>query len=148
MDNTWLSIDEQPVAFYYESTIKDGDNETISGRVPALLNGERVELILVFDNENPYGVIAGARPVYVDGETEAVAKSVEALEPGDKVTFLCDYYSYSGEYQDSYQLGDVWEYHEDAMISNTDVGSGGLVTYLLTDFYHREYWTPSLQTGK
>ena len=60
-DRTWLAINGQPVAYYYMDTVDDGTNYTITGRVPALLNGERVNLILVFDNENPYGYIAGAR---------------------------------------------------------------------------------------
>ena len=141
-DDTWISIDKQPVAYYYESTIIENGSRTITGRVPAMLNGDRVELILVFDDANPYGYIAGARYVYTDGETETVAKSMTELEEGDVIDFLCDYYTYEGEYMDSYYLGDSWEYHADAEISNTYVGDGTSVTYLLTDLYGQEYWTP------
>ena len=56
------------MAYYHTNTTDDGENYTISGYVPALLNDERVELVLVFDNDNPYGYIAGARTVYLDGE--------------------------------------------------------------------------------
>ena len=51
-DNTWIAIDKQPVAYYHLDTVEDGDDYTITGCGPAILNGERVELILVFDNEN------------------------------------------------------------------------------------------------
>ena len=141
-DNTWLSIDGQPVAYYYETTIKDGDNYTITGRVPVLVNGDRANLIIVFDNEHPYGYIAGARYDYVEGETETVAKSMTELAEGDTIDYVCDYYTYDGEYQDSYFLGDQMTYKEDLEISNTDVGGDTQITYLLTDIYNQEYWTP------
>ena len=75
----------------------DGEEYTISGYVPALLNDERVELVLVFDNENPYGYIVGARTVYVDGETDTQAKGLTELQVGDTLDFICDYYGYDSE---------------------------------------------------
>lgn len=144
-DRTWLAINGQPVAYYYLDTVMDGDNYTITGHVPALLNGERVNLILVFDNENPYGYIAGARTDYVAGETETVAKGMSQLQVGDTLDFLCDYYSYSGEYMDSYYLGEQMTVTEDMTISNVDVGEGAVrVTYRLTDIYNQQYWTPAI----
>ena len=90
-DRTWLAINGQPVAYYYLDTVINGNNYTITGHVPALLNGERVNLILVFDNEHPYGYIAGARIDYVEGETETIAKGMSQLQVGDTLDFLCDY---------------------------------------------------------
>lgn len=143
-DRTWLAINGQPVAYYYMDTVDDGTNYTITGRVPALLNGERVNLILVFDNENPYGYIAGARADYVEGETETVAKGMSELKVGDTLDFVCDYYSYDGEYLDSYYLGEQMVVTEDMTISNVDVGAGNvLVTYRFTDIYNQQYWTPA-----
>ncbi len=141
-DNTWLSIDGQPVAYYYEDTVKEGDSYTTTGRVPALVNGDRANLIIVFDNEHPYGYIAGARYDYVDGETETVAKSMTELNVGDTIDFVCDYYTYDGDYQNSYFLGEQMIYKEDIEISNTDVGGDTQITYLLIDIYNQEYWTP------
>ena len=141
-DNTWLSIDGQPVAYYYETTVKEGEQYTITGRVPALINGDRANLIIVFDNDHPYGYIAGARYDYVEGETETVAKNMTELAVGDTIDFVCDYYTYDGEYQDSYFLGEQMTYKEDMEISNTDVGGDTQITYLLTDIYNQEYWTP------
>ena len=142
-DRTWLAINGQPVAYYYMDTVDDGTNYTITGYVPALLNGERVELMLVFDNENPYGYIAGARPVYED-ETETVAKGLTEINVGDTLDFICDYYSYEGEYQDSYFLGEQMVVTENMEISNVDVGEGKVrVTYRFTDIYNQQYWTPA-----
>ncbi|MCR4690964.1 MAG: peptidase C11 [Lachnospiraceae bacterium] len=144
-DNTWLSIDNQPVAFYYESTVKDGDDEVITGYVPVLINSKRANLILVFDKENPYGYIAGARYDYKGHETDTVAKSLTELTEGDKIEFVADYYSYNGSYRDTYVIGDAWSYHENAMISNTDVQGKTVITYLLTDFYNRQHYAPAIE---
>ena len=143
-DRTWLAINGQPVAYYYEDTVDDGTNYTITGRVPVLLNGERANLILVFDNENPYGFIVGARTDYAEGETETVAKSMNELQVGDTLDFICDFYTYDGEYKDSYFLGEQMVVSENMTISNVDVGEGAVkVTYRFTDIYNQQYWTPA-----
>ncbi len=142
-DGTWIAIDNQPVPYYYIDTFDDGTNYTITGRVPVLLNGERANLILVFDNAHPRGYIAGARTDYVNGETDTVAKGMEKLNEGDKIEFVCDFYSYEGEYLDSYRLGDELIYNGDHVISNVTVDEDNCsATYLITDIYNNEYWTP------
>ncbi|MBR2121522.1 MAG: peptidase C11 [Lachnospiraceae bacterium] len=145
-DRTWLSVDGSVVAYYHTGTVDDGENYTITGYIPAFLNGDRVELIVVFDNENPYGYIAGARYDYHDGETETAAKSMTELAEGDKIDFICDYYSYSGEYQDSYYLGEQYTYTGQPEISNIDLGSGKvLVMYRITDIYGQTWYTPAIE---
>ncbi|MBQ6266965.1 MAG: peptidase C11 [Clostridia bacterium] len=144
-DGTWLAIDNQPVPYYYIDTIEDGANYTITGRVPVLLNGERANLILIFDTANPYGYIAGARYEYLNGETETVAKGTEGLTEGDKIEFVCDYYTYDGVYQDSYLLGDPMTYTGKHTISNVEIEADKCsATYLITDSYNQEYWTPAV----
>lgn len=147
-DGTWTAIDGQPVAYYHVSTVDDGENYTITGRVPVLLNGERAELILVFNNDSPYGFIAGARRIYKDGETDTVAKGMTELIEGDTLDFLCDYYSYDGQYLDSYMLGDrmtVSGSMEDMEISYVYIPiDAARATYRFTDIYAQEYWSPVL----
>lgn len=141
-DGTWLAINGQPVAYYHLNTVDDGENYTITGRVPVMLNGERADLILVFDNENPYGFIAGARTNYANGQTETVAKNMTGLQVGDTLDFLCDYYGYDGSYQDSYYLGEPMVVEEEMHISNVDVGADAVrATYRFTDLYNQHYWT-------
>ena len=141
-DGTWLAIDGQPVAYYHTGTVDDGENYTITGRVPVMINGEQANLLLMFDNDNPYGYIAGAVFTYDESETATIGKAVTELQDGDKIDFLCDYYSYTGEYQNSYYLGDPWEYHSDAEISNVTIDAeAALATYVFTDIYCQEYWT-------
>ena len=142
-DNTWLSIDGNLVAYYYEGTVGEGTAACITGYVPVMLNDERAELILVFDESNPAGYIAGARTVY-DGETETVAKTLTELEPGDKIDFLCDYYNYDGSYSDSYYLGEAYTVPEDlssVVIGNIYVDNDTSVAYRITDIYNQHYWT-------
>lgn len=144
-DGTWLAIDDQPVAYYHTGTVDEGDTYTITGYVPVLLNGERSQLLLVFDDQNPKGYIAGARSDYHDGETETIAKAVTELQEGDEVRFLCDYYTYDGDYQDTYYLTEEpWTYHENAVISNVYLSdpSAASATYKLTDLYGQSWWTP------
>lgn len=141
-DGTWLAINQQPVAYYHLSTVDDGENYTIIGRVPVMLNNRRTDLILVFDNENPYGVIAGARTSYADGETQTIPKSLTELQVGDTLDFLCDYYGYDGSYQDSYYLGEQMTVEEEMNISNVYIDEQAITaTYRFTDLYNQHYWT-------
>ncbi|MBP8594610.1 MAG: peptidase C11 [Ruminococcus sp.] len=147
VSKNWLAIDGQTIAYYHMDTVDNGDDDwSISGYVPAFLNGERVNLILVFDNENPNGYIAGADTDYSKtGDTQTVAKSLEEVGAGDKLEFICDYYTYDGEYQDSYILGDEITLGDKVTISNTDVGDGEVrLMYCFTDIYNQEYWTEAI----
>ena len=143
-DGTWLAIDNQPVAYYVVDESYDGSNYTITGRVPVMLNGDRAELILVFTNANPKGYIAGARTIYVDGETETIAKGITELTVGDTIEFVCDYYNYNGEYVDSYIFGNTITYSGNNQISDVYLPdkNAASATYLFTDLYAQEYWTP------
>ena len=144
-EGTWLSINGQPVAYYHLSTVQDGDSYTITGRVPALLNGETVNLILLFTDSQPSGYVAGAQPVYEDWETETVARGLIELEDGDKLDFLCDYYSYDGTYLDSYLLGETMTVNGALTVHDSYLGDGGLlVMYRFTDLYNQHFWTEAI----
>ena len=148
MDGTWLSLDGQICAYYYMDTMVDGDNYAITGYVPALLNGERVNLMLVFDSENEEGYVAGYRMDYKGGETSTVAKTCDEIVDGDVIQCLCDYYAYDGTYLDSYILGDPIVVDGDILIRNDPILAEGdtdtlSVTYRLTDIYNQNYWMPA-----
>lgn len=139
---TWIAINQQPVAYYHETTVDDGENYSIMGRVPVLYNGERAELITEFTDENPYGSVVGVRRVYVDGETTTVAKTMDTVAEGDVIDFICDYYSYEGEYLDSYMLGEQLVVEDELVISDVYVDEDAArLTYLFTDIYNQKYWT-------
>jgi len=146
-DRTWLAINGQVVPYYHLTSdeTEDGDY-SITGYVPALLNNERVNLILEFNNENPYGFIAGAQTDYKNGETELQAKNLGALNTGDTLDFICDYYTYDGEYQDSYMIGEQLTVTDDMEISNVSIADMKTeITYKLTDIYGAEHWSAVLE---
>ena len=143
-DGTWLALNGHIVPYYLIDSVEDGDAYSIRGRVPAYLNGERVELILLFDDRNPYGVVAGARHVYENGETDAVMRGLIALRDGDTLDFLCDYYDYDGNYQASYMMGDRFVVDGEIEISNVAIEDNvSLASFRLTDIYGNAYWTPT-----
>lgn len=146
VDGTWLSINGQPVAYYHTDTFEDGDRYRITGYVPAYLNGELVKLELIFDNDNSWGYIAGARPDYKGTDNETESRGLIELQKGDTIDFVCDFYSYNGEYLDSYYIGDqlVVDDPSSIEISNTYVGADYLALYKLTDMYDQDYWTEVL----
>ena len=146
VSGTWLAVNNQPVAYYREDSVYESETSwRISGRVPALLNGNRVDLLLVFDAEHENGYVAGARSVYLNGETDTVAKEMTEIQAGDTLVFLADLYDYSQQYQANYPLG-----------NQVTVGKGGLTvsdvylpdaskavfTYRFTDLYQQPHWVP------
>ncbi len=142
-DGFWNTIDGHIVSYYMTS---QEDENVFEGFVPAELNGERVNLIIRFDGDNP-GVVLGAQKIYEDG---IEAKGLIEIQDGDQIDFLCDYYSYDGEYNATYMLGDPLIV-EDA--SSMEVGIYAIEPgenekvvygYRLTDAYNAYHWTPML----
>ncbi|MCR5090441.1 MAG: peptidase C11 [Oscillospiraceae bacterium] len=164
-DYSWLALNGQPVAYYHESTTGDGDDAVFRGYIPALLNGTRVELMVIFDSVNPNGSVVGVRAVYPDGETETVAKSDSTpgtavstgedwaaaadtpfWQPGDQLDLLADYYTYAGIYENSYMIGEPMTVTENMELSNVDLGDSSLrMSFRFTDLYQQHYWTPALE---
>ncbi|MBQ0101450.1 MAG: peptidase C11, partial [Firmicutes bacterium] len=139
-DGTWLALNGQAVAYYHVSTFDDGTNYTIKGRVPVLYNGERSDITVSFDNANPKGYVSGVTFAYAGGETDTVAKTSD-LAVGAEIEFLCDYYTYAGEYQDSYRIGDKITYDGTLTVSDVYVDGTLSATYRITDIYGQHFWT-------
>lgn len=140
---TWMAVNGQPVAYYHEDTWQDGDQWRISGRVPALLNGNRVDLIIVFDQDHEKGYVAGARSVYLNGETETVAKAIDEIADGDTLVFLADLYDNDMHFRDSYQLGKAVTVKGELKLSDVYLPepANAVITYRFTDLYQQTYWT-------
>ena len=117
------------------------------GYVPALLNEQLVRLMVIFDDEHPAGFVAGAQPAYTDEETDTVSRGLIELQDGDRLDFICDFYSYDGEYQDSYFLGEPVVFDGELTVSDTLLGGTGRVLYRFTDIYQQHYWTEILPEG-
>ena len=145
-DGTWLALNGHIVSYYMTSDDRNGDTYTIRGRIPAMLNNRLVDIIVAFDNENPDGAVLGAQIKYdPKKQTETVPKGLLAIAKGDKVDFLCDYYTYDGKYSNTYFLGKQYTAIGTWKIENLSVGSRKYqMTYRLTDVYNNKYWTPSI----
>ncbi len=148
-DRTWVSINLQPVAYYYMDTSGGNEDSIIMGYVPALLNGERVNLIINFSGDFPEGAVVGASWDYGASSVEVMAKNMTELNPGDRLDFICDLYTYDGSYEDSYQIGDTLIVPDEGMagleISNTDVGDGAVrMLYRFTDIYGSNHWSEAI----
>ena len=166
----WLHLNDQPIAYYFVDSVDDGENYTITGRVPVLLNDELAELVVY--NENGEWTIAGAVYSYVDEDTMTIAKTLSAvgggenaggsvqvegeeafygedfaaIQEGDVIQPLCDFYTYDGVFEDSYRLGDPITVSGDLMISDKYLGGDDPVKlmYVFTDIYGQEYWTEAI----
>ena len=141
-DGSWLTLDGQVCAYYLVSDTQNADGSwTTVGRIPALLNGEPVNLQVIFDDENPYGGVTGAYPLYTGGETETAPKGLVPLRSGDRLDFLCDYYGYDGSYASSHTLGNSMIVRGEPVLENLMLNAEDLLpSYRITDLYGNHYW--------
>ena len=94
-ERTWLAINSQIVAYYHIDTVNDGENYKITGRVPVLLNGERADLLIIFDNNHEGGYVAGVTYEYADdtglmliGKTSVSEADADVPEEEDTLSDL------------------------------------------------------------
>ena len=146
-DGSWLSLNGQIISYYLVSEDQVDDAYTILGRVPAMLNGTRVNIILEFTSENPYGAVLGAQYDYEATTTDTIMKGLVDIVAGDKIDFLCDYYNYDGSFNDSYYLGEQMTATGSWEIGNAPLGDGVYwqMCYRITDLYGGQYWTPTVK---
>ena len=142
-DGTWLCMDGSVVAFYMTETGEEGTY----GRVPARIMRQGEEMLLnlrlFIDPEGNIDIL-GADPLY-DGETDTEGKGAIPLEQGDVVQPLCDYYTYDGAYEGSYELSDAFTVNGMPVVEYLTLDNKGdmSVCYRLTDIYGNVYWTPA-----
>ena len=139
-DQSWIALNDHVVAYYYLDTVDNGEEYEMHGYVPAIVNGELSDVLITFSNEQPDGYVSGYRAHYDPETTDQVAKEMALLD-GDQITFICDYYSYEGEFMDNYEL-DTMIVDGDIGITNLLIGDRANGAYRLTDIYGEQYWTP------
>ncbi len=141
-DGTWISLDGQTVPFY---VIEETD-KLIKAVVPAYLNDELVELVIVWDDKNPDGAVIGARAVNDYGDETIQNRGLIEIKKGDAIEFVFDYYTYDGEYDNSYIIGDALTVGKnDIKVEYSEVGDNEFyVYYKITDIYGNEYYTEAV----
>ncbi len=141
-DGTWLTLNGNACAYYLVSDTKTDDGEWVTvGRIPAKLNGEMVNLRVVFDDEHPEGIVTGAYKQYGD-ETDVQAKGEIAIRAGDKIQLLCDYYDPDGSWNGAYTLGKQFTVPETGLtLVNLKLDAEETTAmYKLTDIYGNAFW--------
>ncbi len=142
-DGTWLSVNGQIVAYYLLET--DDDAGLSWGYIPALLNGQRVELMVSFANDTQSWTVLGAQVCYDQGETDTVARGLMELQDGDKLDFLCSYYDYDKTFQDNYPLGQPVTVDGPLVLGNLAMDNDDYIAaFRVTDIYQNHYWTPEI----
>ncbi len=146
-DRTWLCVNGQIVAYYMLSSEGTEEDYKIMGCIPAMLNGRKVNLMVSFTDEYPDGEILGAAICYdEETKTDTIARGLLEINDGDTIDFLCDYYDYDRNYQDSYCLGDPLTVSGALEIRNIQMDNTDYIAmYRITDIYHNHYWTPSVE---
>lgn len=141
-DNTWVSLDGSPVCFYFATENFDTENWYTYGYAPALVNDELCDVVIRWDAAHETGFVAG----YEKEATSLLAsRGPVQFKEGDTIQYLCDYYTYDGEFDDTYLWGDPITYSKPQTVSYEDVGLGDcIVTYRLTDIYGNTYETESV----
>ena len=142
-DGTTIAINGNNVV--YETLIRTDNYE--KGTVPAIINDERVNLILYFDKENKDGIILGYQPDYDEEEVVIFEKGLRKLRVGDKIDFVAKYYLYDGTLNDEYYINDTIVVGKEPLkISYEDLGEGKILMYYrLTDIYDNVYYTEAVE---
>lgn len=144
-DGVWPGVNGDFVCLYEISNGQGGKKYAI----PAVLNGEDVDIITVFDKKNPDGRIIGARPL-TDGTTDMAAKNLLKIKKGDKIKFLY-YAEYFGE--DSAKELEEWYEGEEFTVKDelklemleVNAGETYLYGFLLLDVQQNEYYTDFIE---
>ncbi len=144
-DGQWVTLNGQIASYYMLSEQWDAEGEDyfITGYIPAMLNDQQVEIIVVFDSKIDGGKVAGYRPVY-DDVAAPVAKTVNEFQPGDRIDLICDFYTYDQQFEDSYYIGEPIIVDSALEVSDMELELNGgrvLYSYCLTDIYGNQMWT-------
>lgn len=144
-DNTWLSIEGNFVNYEVLELTEDYEK----GKVPAVLNGNDVDLILIFDKKHPAGYIAGAQPVDTTGNTPMYGKGYTKIKKGDEIEFVADFYKYNGEYEASYVISDKVVVGDKGLeIGYADIDEGKFyIYYVFKDIFNNIYYTDSMEVN-
>lgn len=140
-DNTWVALNGQICCYYaVEDIYEDDDSWSTWGIVPIWYNNQDAELIVAWDDENPYGYVRGWRYA----EHGSMQRGLFEVRNGMTFSFVCDYYTYDEQFVDSYLWGDM-TVRGNIEVSYEDVGEADcLVYYQLYDIYQNSYWTEAL----
>lgn len=148
-DGYVTTIEGQPVCMYAQNRTENEQWYSI----PAFLNGEEADILVVYDAENPNGTIVGAVP-QGPGDSGVAAKYMLPVSLGDELAFA--YYAQlfleeeadTSKYGESYQwvAGETFTVTRDPVLETEPVG-GELYLYgfCVEDIYNNSYYTDFIE---
>ena len=147
-DGTRLTLNGQPVAVYpiSDEDVDDDGLYITTKYIPVLLNGERVNLLVEFNEETGEDTVLGAEKVL---STHVEERGLTRPKSGDRIQPVCDYFTYDGSFEGCYELGEEITVPKDAQLTivNRKITGGerSLYTVRLTDMYQAHYWLPMIE---
>ena len=147
----WVALDGQIVPFYaiFEGEKADGSWYSY-GYAPAELTraydgaNMDIEVMIYWDEAHEEGYVTGYR-IAGEDEVSLAERNTFTLEDGDELSFYCDYYTYEGEYENSYYFGDTLVVDGELAVSYEDLEEYPTdICYYLQDIYCNEYWTETI----
>ena len=140
-DYTWVALNGEIVPFYAEGETVNGAAWSSFGYVPCYINDVEAELVLIWNNHNPTGYVAGYRYTY---DCSVGQKGLFSLKDGDLLETVCDYYDEYG-YYDGLYVFTSFIIDGELEVSYEDIGDPDCeIYYMLYDIYGNVYWTESL----
>lgn len=133
----WFSIGGKTVAAY----MTFADSRSLHYAVPVLFNGERSDLILCYDKDNPGGVVVGVRRHLNDQTPD---KGITTIKKNDHIVYLCQEYQSDDDASARYQPVDsiVAKKKKDLRVNLASVSSGTYrYGYCVVDLYGRKHYT-------
>ena len=152
-DGTWISIDGHPVFYEPTGLRTDDSGDVYTGYTKAILNGQTEVMLYIewegsTDEEAPAkGKIIGYDEI--DNDEAFMAKGHDALEAGETLDFLFDYYDEEGNSLGSKTAYRTYRIQDPTNIVVTDGALGHCVLrhgVILTDVYQRKFQSQMVVT--
>ncbi|MCR5330712.1 MAG: hypothetical protein K6E62_05940, partial [Lachnospiraceae bacterium] len=160
-DDTWISIEGQPVCLKVrrEGEFADSSRYTY-GIVRAELTTaegtqQDIELVVQWDSKHDEGYVSGYRKAQNRAERSARAvgtqtastvfpgqyeRALRQFNSGDRIRFVYDYLTYSGELKPYFRTGDEIVFDEELEVSYAETdGLNTVIRIHLVDIYNNEY---------
>lgn len=153
-DYTWVSLNGNIVPFYAEKQDEKEDGSWYTyGYVPAELTKKSdgsvadIEILVYWDDAHKDGYVAGYRMASDSSDGPGMyQRNMMQFEKGDELAFVCDYYTYEGEFDAQYYFGDTITVSGNLKVSYENVEEYTTWVYFyLKDIYQNEYYTETIE---
>jgi len=143
-DYQWLYLNDCIVPYYAGQSGSTFDGNSYSmGYIPSIINGEDANIWIKW--------VGGECKILgysVNLDTNVTGKGYTQFKDGDEIDFVFEYYTYDGDYEDSYVLNDntlIYKKSKGLDLHYDEIGDlNTQILFYLKDLYQNEYWTEPL----